>query len=243
MHVDRFEIAGRFCGPPRSGNGGYVCGRVASRLPGPVAVRLKAPPPLHTELRLESTGSAARLFDGTTLVAEARCAPLDLQPPRAPSRAEAERAAQDYAGFHAHAFPGCFVCGPARQPGDGLRIFPGTVHAAGAGVGLLAAPWTPDASLAGDGGTVRPEFLWSALDCPGGFAVLPPVGGVAVVLGELWASIEGAVGAGEPCLVTAWPLAVDGRKHVAGSAVYGADGRLVARARAVWLEVPASSWT
>lgn len=241
MHVEGLEIAGRFCGPPRSGNGGYVCGRVARRLPGPVAVRLKAPPPLLTALRLESTDSEARLFDATTLIAEGRCAPLDLEPPPAPSRAAAGRAAQDYAGLHAHAFPGCFVCGPARQPGDGLRIFPGGVHAAGPA--LLAAPWTPDASLADDDGTVRPEFLWAALDCPGGFAVLPPVGSVTVVLGELCASIEGAVQVGEPCVVTAWPLAMDGRKHLAGSAVYGADGRLVARARAVWLEVPASTWT
>jgi hypothetical protein len=239
MHVEHFEIAGRFCGPPRSGNGGYTCGRVAAHLQGPVAVRLKAPPPLCSAVRLESGTADARLYDGTSLIAEARWAPLELEVPPAPSHDEAVAASRSYAGFHDHAFSGCFVCGPARQPGDGLRIFPG-----GAGPhGLLAAPWTPDASLADAAGRVRPEFLWSALDCPGGFAVLPPVAGAAVVLGELWAAVEGEVFAGEECVVTAWPLGVDGRKHVAGSAVYGAGGRLVARARAIWIAVPPAGWT
>jgi hypothetical protein len=90
---------------------------------------------------------------------------------------------------------------------------------------------------------VRPEFLWSALDCPGGFAVLPPAGGLTVVLGELCAAINGEVMAGEACALTAWPLGVDGRKHFAGSAVYGADGRLIARARATWIAVPLATWT
>jgi hypothetical protein len=239
MHIEHFEIVERFCGPPRSGNGGYTCGLVGARLPGPVSVRLKAPPPLQTPLRLESGVADARLHDGATLIAEARCATLDLAVPPCPSAAEARQASRSYAGFQGHAFPGCFVCGPDREPRDGLRIFPGS---AGPG-GLLAAPWTPDPSLTDAAGRVRPEFLWSALDCPGGFAVLPPVGGVAVVLGELCAAIDGEVMVGEECVVTAWPLGVDGRKHFAGSAVYGAGGRLVARARAVWIAVPSAAWT
>ena len=78
MHVERFEIAKRFRGPPKSGNGGYACGRIAGHLQGPVAVRLKAPPPLGAELRLESTDEEARLFHDTALVGEAReRAPVD----------------------------------------------------------------------------------------------------------------------------------------------------------------------
>lgn len=239
MHVEHIEIVQRFCGPPRSGNGGYTCGRVAARLPGPVAVRLRAPPPLQTPLRLESSAMDARLTDGTTLVAEARCTSLALAVPPCPSPAEARQASLAYAGFHGHAFPGCFVCGPDREPHDGLRIFPGSAGAQG----LLAAPWMPDKTLADAAGRVLPEFLWSALDCPGAFAVLPPVGDVAVVLGELCANLEGEVVAGENCVVTAWPLGGDGRRHLAGSAVFGGDGRLVARARAVWIAVPLATWT
>ena len=71
MHVEQFEIEHRFRGPPRSGNGGYTCGRLAGHLQGTVAVRLKAPPPLNAELRLESTEDEARLFHEATLIAAA----------------------------------------------------------------------------------------------------------------------------------------------------------------------------
>ena len=54
MHIERFEIEERFHGPPRSGNGGYTCGRVAQHMKGIVAARLRAPPPLNTELQLET---------------------------------------------------------------------------------------------------------------------------------------------------------------------------------------------
>ena len=51
MKREYLEIAERFCGPPNSGNGGYVCGLLAKHLTGTVTVRLKAPPPLKTKLR------------------------------------------------------------------------------------------------------------------------------------------------------------------------------------------------
>ena len=66
MHEEFFEITQRFCGPPRSGNGGYVAGRIARHLPGSVAVRLTAPPPLGSRLRLTSSDEEARLFEGDT---------------------------------------------------------------------------------------------------------------------------------------------------------------------------------
>ena len=63
MNIEHFSIAERFRGPPRSGNGGYVCGRVARHWAGPATVRLKAPPPLETGLRLEYSESRAQLLD------------------------------------------------------------------------------------------------------------------------------------------------------------------------------------
>lgn len=238
MQVELFEIDERFCGPPRSGNGGYTCGRIARHLGGTPAIRLKVPPPVNTTLRLEYTDQDARLFHETTLVGEARPCNLELQLPPAPSFEEAVAASRSYVGFVAHAFPGCFVCGPSRKAGDGLRIFPGRVS----GRSTLAAPWIPDASLAEDG-RIKPEFLWSALDCTGAFAVLPAEEGVTIVLGELCAALTGAIAPEEPCVVAGWPLGVAGRKRLAGSAVYAADGRVVALARAVWIEVPAHEWT
>jgi hypothetical protein len=239
MIVERFSIDERFRGPPRSGNGGYVCGRVASRLDGPVAVRLQAPPPLKTELRLESGGGEARLFADDKIIAHAKAASLDIQPPQPPTWEQTQAATQRFAGFVRHPFPSCFVCGIERQPGDGLRIFAGSVS----GASILASPWIPDPTLADANGTVKPEFLWAALDCPGAYAVMPSRQDTAIVLGELCASIVGKAQSGERCIAIAWPLGVEGRKRFAGSAIYTAEGQLVAFARAVWIEVAASEWS
>jgi hypothetical protein len=238
LHIEQFTIAERFCGPPRSGNGGYVCGRVAAHLQGTVAVRLKAPPPLNTELRLETTSEEARLFHDATLIGEAKRSQLDLKPPVAPTLEQAQRATRSFLGYQAHPFPGCFVCGTARKLRDGLRIFPGAVN----GSATIAAPWTPDASLADESGMVKPEFLWSALDCTGGFAAFPLPEGIALVLGELCVSIAGSARVGDSCVMAGWPLSADGRKRFVGSAVFNEEGQTIALARAVWIEVPLSVW-
>lgn len=258
---DWITIDARFCGPPRSGNGGYVCGLVATRLGGPVAVRLKAPPPIARPLRIEAGERGARLLDGETVIAEAQARPLGASaPPPAPGVVEAERASQRFAGFADHNFPTCFVCGPDRAPGDGLRIFPGPLETPARGdradrsaslpspapsspaAPLLAAVWTPDASLADPQGRVRSEFVWAALDCPGAFVRHPPPDGIAVVLGELAVEQASPIRVGERCVVTAWSLGGEGRKRRAGSALFDAEGRLQARAEAVWIEVPAQVW-
>lgn len=238
MHIEQFEIASRFRGPPRSGNGGYTCGRIAKHLTGPVIARLHAPPPLHTVLRLESLGTQARLFHDTTLVGEAQCTELNLELPPPPSFADAETAARSFIGFKTHGFPGCFVCGPERVGSDGLRIFPGPLHNGT----TLAAPWTPDASLGDASGTLGPEFLWSALDCTGAFTLFPLPEGKGVVLGELAVSIVEAMQIGNPCVVIGWPMGTVGRKHYAGTAIFAPDARLIAFARAIWIDVPLTSW-
>lgn len=262
MAAEHLVIEHRFRGPPRSGNGGYVCGRLAAHLPGVAAVRLKAPPPLETELRVEVADAVARLLHGAEVIAEARPATLDLVAPVAPSFIEAAEAAKSYLGFRVHAFPGCFVCGPQRAEADGLRIFAGPIAAqsltatqsltasrslaasaaALASPALVAAPWIPDRSLADDTGLVRREFLWSALDCPGAFAVLPVPEGKAVVLGELCARIDGSIVPGEACVAAGWLLQAEGRKRIVGTAIYDGAGRAVAVARATWLEVEASAF-
>jgi len=45
----------RYCGPPNSGNGGYVCGRLAQHIPGGAEVTLRAPPPLDKPLDAAAT--------------------------------------------------------------------------------------------------------------------------------------------------------------------------------------------
>jgi hypothetical protein len=79
MVTHAISIPARFCGPPQSGNGGYVCGRLASFIGGPGAVRLKAPPPLEVELRVETDEGTARLFHGSTLIAVVVAWPLGTE--------------------------------------------------------------------------------------------------------------------------------------------------------------------
>lgn len=239
MISEKLVISPRFCGPPNSGNGGYVCGRLASHVQGPVAVRLKAPPPLEAELQIEGSPEAGlRLTHGSRVIAEARAADVDLTPPRAPSLSDAEKASESYIGFTHHAFPRCFVCGPQRLDGDGLRIFPGWVDSGS----MVAAPWIPQASLAKPSHEVPSEFIWAALDCTSGFAVLPVPEGKAIVLGELCARLNDRVAPDQSCVVVGWKIQIDGRKRIAGSAIFSDARRLVAIARATWIEVPASAF-
>lgn len=238
MATETIVIDSRFRGPPRSANGGYSCGMLARHLTGAVSVRLSAPPPLDTELRLESSPDEAALFNGAALLGTARRSHLSLEPPVAPSYGEAVEASRGYVGFTDHFFPTCFVCGPKREPGDGLRIFAGPV----AGRELVASPWIPDPSLATGASSTPREFVWSALDCSGAFAVLPDSREVAIVLGELTARIDGAVLMGARYIVAGWPLGTEGRKRYAGSVVYSERGEPLAVARATWIEVPIAAF-
>ncbi|MGE0873835.1 MAG: hypothetical protein AB7O31_04085 [Burkholderiales bacterium] len=228
------SIAARYCGPPGMGNGGYVAGLLAAGLGDCATVKLRAPTPLDRPLQLARGEGAATLRDGDTLVAEASVAELEIDVPAPPPHAVAERALQEFRGYDRHPFPHCFVCGPGRARGDGLRVFALPVPQTAA---RLAASWTPEAGFADEAGLVRSEFLWGALDCPGGMSI----GGVdarRVVTAEITARIERRVRIGEPCVVIAWPISRAGRKHYAGSAIFSAQGERCAVARALWIELP-----
>jgi acyl-coenzyme A thioesterase PaaI-like protein len=150
--------------------------------------------------------------------------PIALAPP---TPEEASAAELRFVGLARHIFPGCFVCGPEREEGDGLRIF------AGPAGGQVASTWCPGPDLADEAGDVRCAFVWAALDCPGYFAVQEAAG--LAVLGTMSAVRLAPVRAGEIAVVTGWTLGSEGRKHRAGTAVHDADGRLLAAAQATWI--------
>jgi hypothetical protein len=228
--VTTLTVASRYKGPPNSGNGGYVCGLVATSARADLKVRLLAPPPLDTPLSLQSPGDGEWLLESPTgTVARAQSAKLDLAVPASPGYVQAVWASQHYPGFREHPFPDCFVCGPHRRRGDGLRIFPGMLDS-----GIVAAPWLPSDSLDAGDGKVAVEFHWAALDCPGYFAV--SAGRRPMLLGEMQAHLDRRVHVGESCTVIGWKIAADGRKHHAGTAIFDEDGVLCARAQATWIE-------
>ncbi len=230
----------RFCGPPDSGNGGYACGRVAAHVGGPAEVTLRRPPPLERPLTVaRGDDGSVRVLDGGELVADGRRRgdALGIDVPERVTVADAERAATGsrlHKHPEEHPFPTCFVCGPQRAPGDGLGILVGPV----AGRTVAADAWTPAADLAA-GGVVRPEFVWAALDCSGGVGswLVDPIGGNPFVLGRMAVTIGGLVRTGAPHAVVGWRAGHDGRKVAAGSAIFTADGDLVALARATWIQL------
>lgn len=236
--ASKLRIDRRFRGPPASGNGGYVAGLLA-RETGQYGcvVTLKAPPPLDTDLRIARTADGASLWSGDVLVAEAAVCDLDVAVPDPPIFADAAKAEARFTGLHDHVFPGCFVCGPDRAPGDGLRIFPGAVG--GPGPARVASCWQPGADLADSGGEVSSEFVWAALDCPGFFAV--EAAGPAV-LGRIAVARKQVIRAGEPLIVTGWPIESTGRKHHVGTALHSRDGALLAVAKATWIAIDAAHW-
>lgn len=232
--VDEVLIASRFRGPPDSGNGGYSCGALARFLsPRSAEVTLRLPPPLDRPLAVETAGGEAVLRDGDAVVAEGRAIDgLDVEIPDPLGVREAS-AARDGSPFQqAHPFPECFVCGPAQHRDDGLGVTCGP-----AGERVVASPWYVGDSLPNEDGVVAPEIVWSVLDCPGGIAgmVLPDLG--VCMLGRLAARISGRIEVGTTCVAMGWPIDREGRKFHAGSAVFSADGELLAHARATWIEL------
>lgn len=249
--LGKLRIDRRFNGPPDSGNGGYVCGEIAKAfeaistgaLASGVRVRLHQPPPLDHELEIAAVEIGCGLFDGESLIAQAWPERLELEGPEAVSLDVATDAARGFRGHDEHVFPGCFVCGPDREEGDGLRIFPGPLAEGETSMsGVFAAPWQPDPSLAlipGGAGLVDPSFLWAALDCPGCFSFPQPDGAI-VLLGEMTAAIPGKIRIDEPSMLLSWQIDQTGRKHSTGTAIYDAAGACQGIARAMWIEIPAS---
>lgn len=227
-------VTSRYRGPARSGNGGYTCGLVAEALrqatgTTPVTVTLVAPPPLDTPMEVVVDGGGLRVVCHGAVVAEAVPGAFTGEAPGPVDGTVAAQSATRYAGLREHPFPGCFTCGPHRQPGDGLRLFPGPVAD-----GVVAAAWVVRPEFA-DGSMVGAPVAWAALDCPGGWSV--DLIGRPMVLGRMTGRVETVPAVGERCVVVGRCRGVQGRKAFTDSALYDTDGRLLARAEATWIAV------
>ena len=228
-------IPHRFCGPPESGNGGWVSGTVATHVPTTalrpaVTVRLASPPPLGRPLALDAVPTTdgvvgLRLLDGDHLVASATASEgLVGEVPPSVTSEQALDAETRFEGLAGHPFPTCFSCGTGRDPEDALCLRPGPLAD---GSGRYAATWVPrEASV---------PLVWAALDCPGGWSA--GIAGRPMVLGTMAARVHALPEPGERHVVLAWQRGSEGRKHHSGSALFSPAGRLLARAEATWIAV------
>lgn len=235
--VDTLVIDLRFNGPSASANGGWAAGCLARRLGrGAVTVSLRAPPPLGVPLDVRRTDDGGlALYHGPTLLAEAVEAPLDLELPPAPDP-DAAQAAGVVARMRSTALGGhwpyahCYACGFARK--DGLAIIPGPVG----DDGMVATTWTPAEAVTQADGGVALEATWAALDCPAGIAWSHRLAGApSIVTARMTAVVDRPLRAGERYTVAGWPIAQDGRKLHAGTAIFDASGAVRARSRQLWL--------
>jgi len=252
-------IPSRFRGPPSSGNGGYSAGAIAAyagdecpddhaRAWPSVSVSLLAPPPLEVPMTIGpgDEGGVVASYDGKPVLS-ARCrhdevTDVDPVPPE-----EARAAMASYSGLTGHPFPTCFACGTGREPGDGLRIFPGRVSDTDGEDGepprvRVAATWSPDRTVAEDFHAYADEqprvslpVTWAALDCVGGWA--GDLEERLMVLARMTVRLDSLPVIGEEHVLVGLGRGNDGRKTWTSSTMYDADGRVVASAEHLWIAV------
>ena len=261
-------IPSRFCGPPSSGNGGYSAGAISAYAgaecpddharPWPaVTVSLLAPPPLEVSMSVApggdmgDDGGVVATYDGKPFLS-ARCSHDEVTDVEPVAPDEAREAMASYSGLVSHPFPTCFSCGTGREPGDGLRIFPGRVSDASAEQGeeprtRVAATWTPDPTVAEDYHAYVDEHpraslpvTWAALDCVGGWA--GDLEERLMVLARMTARLDSLPAIGEEHVVVGMGRGHEGRKTWTSSTLYDADGRVVASAEHLWIAVDPATY-
>jgi hypothetical protein len=240
-------VPARFNGPPEAANGGWVAGRLAGILAdrvgqGRVEVTLRRTTPLGVPLALEHTARGVRLTREDTTLVDARVVTEGQRtvlsftgppPPFVPPDLAA-RGAEEYVTLNPDGYRECVVCGPDRDPADGLRIFAWQVP--DAPKGLVAALWRLQPWLAtGEG--VPDHFMWAALDCPTFWAHIaesaPAVTNALLVRQSV--IVEKHLDRDETYVVVGRPDAARGRGLWGSGALYTADGELVAQARTMWM--------
>ena len=89
--------------------------------------------------------------------------------------------------------------------------------------------------MADSGGLVRPEFVWAALDCPGGISGMGERSR-PLLLGRYVVRLDRPVRTGENHILMGWVVSREGRKYFVGSALYTAAGELCGIGQATWIE-------
>jgi hypothetical protein len=113
---------------------------------------------------------------------------------------------------------------------QGLHVFAAPVP----GFAGVAAAWRPHPAFADPHGRLPEAIVWTAMDCPGQFAYMAD--GIRTgLLGRMTARVLRPIPADQDFVVIGWCLAIEGRKHFAGTALFDADGAVCAFARQTWI--------
>ncbi|MEI1279599.1 hypothetical protein V6Z05_14820 [Leptospira venezuelensis] len=242
MKVDNIIMSQRFCGPPKTGNGGFTAGiLVEAAKTNRAEIRLLNPTPVEKSIILESeNGQRAAIYDDSKkILATLQSISVEDFPkyklPVVPDLEEAKRISAFYPGFTTHPFPTCFVCGPKREVKDGMRIFVGPAPEQIGFENLMVGYWMPDDTVESENGIVRDAAVWGALDCPGGFAAVlgePQL----IVLSKIRGQILEHPKIGEDYIVISWRLQKMSRAFKVMTAIFKSDSKkLAAIAEALWL--------
>lgn len=221
-------VPARFNGPPASANGGWVAGALARAVEPGLAVRvsLRGSPPLDTALEVVATEGGADLVLGDEVLVQAVATDEISVPVPVVDPETATGARRRFQEFDAHPFTTCFVCGTQRR--DGLHVYPGPV---------TTGDWSHVATTFQTTEFVdTAELPWAVLDCPSGWAAGLTTN--PALLASYTVRVVDALDSGEPCVLVALddgPRGGSGRARASRSAFYGADGRLLAHADAVWV--------
>ena len=217
-----------------------MAGILAKKLEGCVRVRINWPIPLNEELVIQTGIQDSKLLHGETLIAQASSADQSrlqalLRPSMPPyvSFNEALEASKAYPGFESHPFPECFVCGPNREVGDGLRIFPGP-HSSET---FVCAPFKTYPSLFSSDKNMAVEYQWSALDCSGAYGIMNAFGPDKYVLGTIIGEIKAPIHMDEMIVAMGWAIDKAGRKARSGTALINHHGQLKSWALSTWIAI------
>ncbi|MDO9486030.1 MAG: hypothetical protein Q7K25_08235 [Actinomycetota bacterium] len=228
-------IPERFRGPRDAAHGGYASGVYSSLIDGPAEVTLRNRTPLDTPVEVQEFDEGVRVVLGEDLLAVVAPTVLDFDVVAPVSVEAADAAMAGFPWYDRHPSDGeCFACGPGREVGDGLRIFPGPV----AGREVVASPWLPTASDADAEGKVLPAMLIATLDCTaflGGISFHP--GSAPSLLGRLRSEVYQRPHVGQTCVSVGWFLGREGRKLDVASALFNDTGDVLALGRATWIEL------
>jgi len=237
-------------GPVNCGNGGYISGLLASFIEGDAEIRINSAFPVETPLQVKDSDKGIGVYLDDKLLGSARRIQLQLSIPTPPTLEGARAASQRFEFIHSSDPKGCYVCSPTRTTENGLLVFCGALDEfteSDSGIdwstqtekNIVAALWRPAENLCSEKDTIDNIYVWSALDCPGAYAIkaAEPDAGLQL-LGTCSGSIKTPLKPDEVYIVTSWKTSPNsGRKRFMGVAIHSTAGELMACAEQIWIDV------